>query len=128
MYLACKLAEMNVKVTCLGGTIIEAPYFLGGSDTIENVNRHGANKFFFCTSSFTADGRIGTGQSFYNMYLAMKKNSDKTFYLTTSDKITKKSDIRLFFHDFSKIDCVISDYAFSEDVKENFPTTEFIKV
>ena len=128
MYLACTLSEMHVKVTCLGGTIVEFPYFLGGSDTIENANRHGADKFFFTTSSFTDDGRIGTGQSFYNMYLAMKNNSDKTFYLTTSDKLTKKTDIKLFFHDFSKMDYIISDYEFSDELKKSCPDTEFIKV
>ena len=127
MYLACTLAEMNVKVTCLGGTVIESPYFLGGNDTVENVSKHGADKFFFSTSSFSADGRIGTGPSWYNMYLAMKNNSNKTFYLTTSDKLTKKSDIRLFFHDFSKMDYIISDYEFSEELKKSCPNTEFIK-
>jgi DeoR family fructose operon transcriptional repressor len=127
-YLCMQLSIAGIKVICLGGKVCEAPYFLGGDITIENALKYGADKTFFSTSMFTEDGRIGCGGTWRSFYIATHSNSKETYYLAASDKITKKSDIKLFLFDFDKLTGVISDHEFSDDVKKKYPDTEFYKV
>ena len=127
-FISTQLSLAGIKVICLGGRVCEAPYFLGGETTIENALKYGANKTFFSTSMFTQDGRIGCGGTWRGFYIATHDNSDKTYYLAASDKITKKTDINMFLFDFDKLSGVISDYDFSDEVKNKFPETEFYKI
>ena len=128
MYLASQLSMVGVKTVCLGGKVTVPPFFLGGSDTVNNARKYIANKFFFSTASCTLDGQIGTGWTWYDMYVEMCNNSEKTYYLVTSSKIRKKSDLKALLFDFSKVSGVISDIDFDESVKAKFPNTEFIKI
>ena len=67
-------------------------------------------------------------ETVYDMYVEMCNNSEKTYYLVTSSKIRKKSDLTALLFDFSKVSGVISDIDFDESVKAKFPNTEFIKI
>ena len=79
-------------------------------------------------------GVLGMGSLYFQvlrmpLMAAMMKQSKKTYFLVDGDKLTgdPKSGI-YFFCDFSSCTGVISDYAFSPEVKAAFPDTEFIEV
>jgi len=123
------LSEMGFAVILLGGTILEKPYLTGGQLAAENAALFTADKMFFSTRCINDDGKIITDLAYREMVLNMMKNSKKCYYLVDSSKIG--SDVMSSSHPtvlctLDSIDAVISDYAFPEELKKMFQSTEFL--
>lgn len=124
--LAVNLSKYSdIRVISLGGEIVEQPCMLCGRQTVENAAQYRVDKMFFSTSAVSGDGQIASG--IYDLMLrAIAKNACEVFYLVDHKKIDQPfSDI---YGDFSSIDRVISDYAFSADTRSLFPKTDFVTV
>lgn len=119
------LSDHGVRVICLGGQVLEPPCMLCSSETVEFASRFIANKMFFSTGRFTADGKLDSC-AYDLLRRTMMVHSDKVYYLADHNKIS--SLFRKIFCDFSRVDTVISDYDFPEETKKMFPDTEFILV
>lgn len=124
--LASFLSEAGVTVVCLGGKIIEAPYIIGGTDTVQHAMSYNADLAFFSTCSFKDDGRILCGEINYTLYKVLMKNSKKSVFMADSSKLDYK--ITRMLCDFSSVSVVVSDYVFSDKIKNMFPETEFIEI
>lgn len=120
------LSEHGINVICLGGRVMEAPNMLGGDDTAENAMKYHADKAFFSVGSVLDDGRIGGGDSYHLLNLTMQKNSNESFCLADSAKINVTCS--RFLGDLSLVDCFISDYCFSDEIKKKYNHTKFIEV
>ena len=128
--LAARISEMKIRTIVLGGEIIEPPAMIWSAETTEAVLKYRADKLFFSSSSATKNGEVYFRENAaMPLMAAMMKQSKKTYFLVDGDKLTgdPKSGI-YFFCDFSSCTGVISDYAFSPEVKAAFPDTEFIEV
>ncbi len=124
--LAAFLAEYGIAVTVLGGRVMEAPYMLAGTETVENAARYRAEKCFFSTAFVSREGEMSyTGDIYYSMHRTMIRNSDKSFYLVDGAKVDRAGS-RVFLGDLSLVDCVISDYDFGDAVKERFEKVDFV--
>ncbi len=123
--LAANLSANNVKVICLGGTIVEPPSMLFGDETVENSTKYIVDKMFFSTKAVTTSGIISS--TLYALALNnLMKNAKEVYYLVDDKKINLPfNDI---FCDFNKIDKVISNFEFADETKNLYPTTTFIKV
>lgn len=120
--LAANLSEYEIKVICLGGTIVEAPSMVYGTETVENASRYKVDKMFFSTGAVSRDGLIASG--LYDLMLrAVTKHAGEVFYLVDHKKIDLPFSSSL--GDFGDVDCVISDYEFSEAVRAEYPKTRF---
>ena len=124
--LALNLGEEGINVICLGGSIIEAPSMLGGSETVENAQKYHADKTFISVGSITVDGKIGVSESQYLIFKTMLRNSKEVYLMVDRKKISNTINLELC--DFSKITGVISDYDFPEETKLKYPNTKFICV
>ena len=120
------LCEYGIKVICLGGEVLEPPSMLLGTDTIDNVRKYNANKMFFSTGGVSSDGVISSGNIYHYLHNTMQKNSKEVFYLADHQKIDV--DCKRIFFDLSKVDYIISDYVFSNKVKEKYKNTNFVEV
>ena len=120
--LALELGERNLRVTCLGGSIIEHPYVLGGEETVENAMRYRPDKMFFSVGHITLDGQIRDAQ--YLLYKTMLKNSTEVWFLTDRTKLSRHFSGVLC--DFSALTGVISDFDFPEETQARYPETKFI--
>lgn len=123
--LALKISLGGIKVTVLGGTVCESPSMLTGELTVENAMRFHADKAFFSTVAFSADGRISGGDTHHLIHRAMISNSEKVFFLSDAKKCT--DDFKMSLCTFGEVDAVISDYDFDEEIKKTFPNTAIIK-
>lgn len=120
--LAANLSEYEIKVVCLGGTIVEAPSMVYGAETVENASRYKVDKMFFSTGAVSSDGLIASG--LYDLMLrAIARRAGEVFYLVDHKKIDQP--FNSVFGDFGDVDCVISDYEFSEEVRARYPKTRF---
>ena len=124
--LAAYLSELHVNVICLGGRITESPYIIGGIEAVKQAETYNASITFLSTSSFTPNGTINVGNNNYDIHKAMIKNSKKAVFLVDSSKTEFNAARKLC--DFSEISTVISDFHFSDEVKNTFPNPEFIEV
>ena len=124
--LASFLSENKLSVFCLGGKVIEAPYVLGEGIAVLNAAFYNIDTMFFSSLGVTSSGRIIGGRNQSMLYPALIKNSKKRIYLVDSSKVDYNGP--LVICDFSEIDVVISDYKFSDEVKKNFPNTEFVEI
>lgn len=71
MALVMYLCEHNIHTVCLGGEVVEKPHMLDGIETVENARQYHADKMFFSTTSMTNDGKLGDGDHYYQLHLAM---------------------------------------------------------
>ncbi|MBQ8356638.1 MAG: DeoR/GlpR transcriptional regulator [Clostridia bacterium] len=126
MHLAIELAEYDMEIICLGGTITERPHMLGGSVTLENALRFHPDKMFFSVDPITHDGYVSTGGCYLSLYRVMLKQSQKAYLLTNQSKLTER--IKESLCDFGALTGVISDFDFPEETRRAFPNTEFIYV
>lgn len=123
IFLAADLSAYDIKVICLGGTVVEAPCMLYGTETVQNAARYRVDKMFFATGAVTRDGLISAG--LYDLlFKTVAANAARVFYLVDHNKIDQP--FQAIFCDFSEISCVISDYDFPEQTKQRYPKTEFI--
>ena len=125
MALVMFLSEYNIRTICLGGEVVEKPYMLYGSETIENARHFHADKMFFSSGSFTADGRIGCSDTYYQLHRVMLENADQCFYLGDHEKINQPFKR---VHSFAELDYIITDYRFEEELKGKFGDVEFVEV
>lgn len=128
MALAAFLAERGVQVTVLGGRVLEAPYMLAGSDTVEAAAKYRADKCFFSTRDVSESGEMSYADDiYYSMHRTMMRNSEQVIYLVDSEKIGRRGG-RVVLGDFSLVDTVISDHDFTKETKDSFPDVEFLKL
>lgn len=128
MALAMFLSEYGVDVTVLGGKIMESPYMLAGTDTVEAVHHYRADKCFFSTSNASSDGEMAYESDIYfSMHKAMMRNSDMVIYLVDNDKIDRPGG-RVILGDLSLVDTIITNHTFSNTTKERYPNTDFIEL
>lgn len=120
------LSETGVKCICLGGTVVETPYMTGGEDTALQARSYTADLAFFSTAGVSAEGDISESYGYYGLHRAMLEQAKKSVFLVDHQKIGVKGARVLC--DFSKIDTVISDYVFADEVKARYPQTEFTYV
>lgn len=126
MMLAIDLSSHNVKVICLGGTVVEAPSMLCGIETVENAARYRVDKMFFATKAASSTGLIASGEYYDPMLKTVARHAGSIFYLVDHKKIDQP--FAEMYGDFGCVHCVISDYAFSDQTKAQFPHTKFITV
>lgn len=120
--LAANLSEYEIKVICLGGTIVEAPSMVYSAETVENAARYKVDKMFFSTGAVSQDGLIASG--LYDLMLrAVAKHAGEVFYLVDHKKLDQP--FNGVFCDFGAVDCVISDHEFPEAVKARYAQTRF---
>ncbi len=124
--LATFLSASGISVICLGGKIIEQPHIIGGMDCARHAETYAADISFVSTSSFTADGIIKCGDVFFDVRKAMIKNAKKSVFIADGSKT--EYDAPRILCNFSEISTVVSDFHFSDEVKNAFPQTEFIEV
>lgn len=124
MTLASHLSEHNISCICLGGRIVEVPFMLGGPDTEEQARSYTADIMFFATGGISESGTIYDTDLYLNLHRIMARNSKKVVYLADHNKINVDTKRVLF--DLSRVDCIISDHAFSGQVMEAYKDTEFI--
>lgn len=125
MAVATYLSEYKINAICLGGTVIETPYMLGGDQTVENIMKYRADKMFFATRGVTPDYKI-SGSIYYLVHKNMMQNSSKIYYLVDHEKVNVECNTILC--SFEKVDCVISDYQFPEELRREYQGTEFVYV
>ena len=125
MALVMHLAELKIKVICLGGSVVEEPFMLCGADTVENASRYRADKFFFSSGRVSEDGFLDSGWTYTEMRRRMIENSDKVIYLADHEKI---KDVKGKTLSFSDVDVVITDFKFGEKVKEKYADVEFVEI
>ena len=123
IFLAANLSSHNIKVICLGGTVVEAPCMLYGTETVQNAARYRVDKMFFATGAVTESGLISAG--LYDLlFKTISANAARVFYLVDHKKIDQP--FQTIFCDFSEVGCVISDYEFPDETKKRYPDTEFV--
>ena len=123
IFLAANLSAHGVKVICLGGTVVEPPCMLCGTETVQNAARYRVDKMFFATGAVTRSGLISAG--LYDLvFKTIAANAARVFYLVDHNKIDQP--FQTIFCDFSEIDYVISDYNFPDETKQRYPETEFV--
>lgn len=118
------LSEHGIRVICLGGEIIEPPSLLGGELAAETAMKYNADKMFFSSGTVSHDGVIDSCRAYDLMHRVMASNSKEVYYLADHEKLDKPSYMNLF--DFSKVNTVITDFDFSEEVKAKYSSTKFI--
>ena len=126
--LASFLSEHNVTVICLGGKITEPPSMIYSADTIEMIEKYGADKMFFSAGAITEDGKIGKSDSeeHYLVIKAMMKNSAEKYLLIDREKVVSKC--RKYLCTLEDIDTIITDYDFEDETKNIFSKTSFVLV
>lgn len=119
------LCEYGIRTICLGGEVFEPPSMLFGNDTIENVRKYNADKMFFSTGAISDTGMIASGP-YDLLHRIMADNSKHIYFVADHDKVRNNFPRNLF--DLSKTDGIITDYIFSDALKEKYNTTKFIEV
>ena len=126
LYLAAFLSEHHIRSICLGGTIMEPPSMIYSSETVEMVQKLGADKLFFSACAITPDGKIGHGEydAHTMMIKAMMKNAKEKYLMLDHEKLT---DHRTKYLDtLDAVDTVITDFEFSEKTKQQYKNTKFL--
>lgn len=123
--LAANLSAHNIKVICLGGTVVESPSMLYGPETVENASHYKVDKMFFATDAMSSTGLIVSG--LYDLlFKAIARNAGQIFYLVDHKKIDKP--FHQVYCDLSQIRYVVSDYDFPPALREAYPHTTFVPV
>ncbi len=120
------LSQQGIKVICLGGEVSEAPTMLCSSMTTENIKRFKADKLFFSVGAFLGEGKFCIEEPYYTMLVTMRENSAQSFLLIDHEK-ELESD-QNYWYDLSFVSGIITDYEFSEAVKQKYKNTQFIEV
>jgi len=124
--LASFLSEHGIEVICLGGKIVEIPSMVGGMDTAGHAMKYKADKLFFSVGELSEEGVLSSAENYDLLHRVEAENSDEVYCLIDHKKI-KPPPKRILF-DLSKVDYLITDYIFSDEVKKRFENTRFIEV
>lgn len=124
--LAVNLSKYDIHVICLGGSIVEPPCMLCGSETVENAQKYKVDKMFFATKAMTSEGLIASGEVYDLMLKTVAKNAKEVFYLVDHKKIDQPFD--KIYGDLSCADHVISDHRFPQKTVSSFTSTDFLVV
>ena len=100
--IAVNLSKYDIKVICLGGTIVEPPCMLFGTETVENAEKYKVDKMFFSTQAISSDGKIASGVYYDLLFRTVENNAREVFYLVDHKKIDR-SFCRIY-SDLSAID------------------------
>lgn len=126
--LASYLSEWGIRAVCLGGVIMEAPSMVYSAETVENARRYGADKLFFSPGAVTYDGKIGA--SLYDEHVllikTMMENSREIYMLCDHQKLA--DSCKRYLGDFKNINAVISDFSFSDEVKERYGGVTYVEI
>ncbi len=123
--LAMDLSGYDVRVVCLGGTVVEPPCMLYGAETVENAARYRVDKMFFSTGAVTSGGVIASG--IYDLVLKkVAENAGEIYYLVDHKKIDQP--FNTIYGDFSRVDVVVSDYDFPDETKRKYPNARFVSI
>lgn len=125
--LASFLAEHGIETYCAGGKVTELPGTASGMLTAHAFSSFIADIMFFSTDGIDKNGVITIKPEGYWLHNnAMLDHSKKHVYLCGSDKVGKHS--KIVQCDLSQVDYFISDCELSDEIKEKFPNTEYLKV
>ena len=129
MALASFLSEYGITVILTGGKIVEAPYILGGEDTVENAMKYSVDKFFFSTGATTPDAKAYTGGYSHLLFNVMINNSKESFYLADHGKLTNENPTTAkVLCSPDKITHYITDFSYPQETKKKYPNIDFIEV
>jgi DeoR/GlpR family transcriptional regulator of sugar metabolism len=123
MALVIFLSQNSIPVTCLGGTVIERPYMLGGPQAAAHTRRYHADKMFFSTAGISLDGTIQYGGACEIMLETMMENADEIFCLSDHDKLGVSYSYK---KDFDEIDYIVTDFEIPQEIQEKHSETKFI--
>lgn len=118
------LSEYGINMICLGGTVTESPYILGGNLTAENARRYNADKMFFATGAVSPKGII-SGSYYSPIHRNMMENSKQVYYVADCDKV--RDDFTENFCDLGSVSGIVTDYEFDSAIKKKYKDTEFIE-
>ncbi len=120
------LSEQGIEVICLGGKVTEPPAMLCSNITVENVKRYKADKMFFSVRAFTRQGEFCMSGGYYNLLITMIENAKQAFLLIDHEKEFR--DLQNYWLELSEVDGIVTDFKFSDEVKEKYKNTQFIEV
>lgn len=123
--LCSHLSEAGLRCICLGGAIVESPYMTCSTDTVQQAASYTADLAFFSTGGISSDGTVYMG-IYYDLLKTMLQNSQKRVLLIDHQKLDCVCP-RILCH-VSDLDVVVSDFDFSNAVKNQANKTEFIRV
>ena len=124
--LASFLADNGVKVTVLGGEIIDPPYMTSGLGEYDSLVNIKIDKAFLSCNGFDEQGNV-YAYIFYNLYKCVLHLSTETYLLADSSKLNAITEKTIAMR-FSDITGIVSDFDFSDEIKNKFKNTKFIKV
>lgn len=124
--LAAFLSEYNIEVICLGGKISDPPSVICSAETAEYAQRYHADKMFFSAAVVTSDGKISGGGIYSLIINMMIDNSSESYFLIDHEKVDRPCGE--YRGTLSDVSGVISDFGFSDEVKNKYKTVNFIEV
>ena len=99
----------------------------GGDDAVRTVLKYNTDKMFFSVGGINLEGSICSKTTIYNMiYFSALKNAREVYFLIDHSKVNLNLKYNII--DLSGVNAVISDYAFSAEMKEKFKNTRFYEV
>lgn len=124
--LAIFLSENGIRVTVLGGRIVEEPCMTDGADTVAQAMKYRADLAFFSVGGFDEDGTVGcSDECYFLLHRVMQTNSREMILLADHEKLDVRTPCVLF--DFSVLSAVISDHVFPESTLQKFPSVRFLR-
>ena len=124
------LSEFNIHTVCLGGSVVEIPYMLGGQIAVENAMKYHADKAFFSTGVLSLDGKIGSitwdSGNFRLLHQVMMNNSKVNCCIMDHEKVG--IDYKSILCSVDDVDYLITDYKFDEKFCADFKNTKIITV
>lgn len=118
------LSERKTDCVILGGRTMESPFILGGNEVEANALKYKADKMFFSSSGFTESGEIHADQEYELLRRIMRSNSKECYYLADHNKYN--NNLKKVLFKFDELTGIISDYDFSDDLKNKYINTSFI--
>ena len=121
--LAVFLLEHGVRTIVLGGSVVEEPYFLGGSEAACAARHYRADKCFVSPGGVNEWGEVAVSEKTVELHREYLERSTKRFYLLHQNKFFP------FHHSFATladVNTVITDDDYSHLFVERFPNTQFI--
>ena len=116
----------HIRTICMGGEILESPYFLGGDLCVKNIMEYKTDKLFFASIGICDNGEI-VGMGMYSLPVkAMMQNSAKSIYIADHEKFNTLAKTVITRVD--EVDIIVTDYKFSDEFKAKYKHTEFIEV